>query len=59
VPPKGRQSKNVSKNQKILGRLLPLPDDAVGSFEESGGLKGDICFAVVRIRRFTLVQQDS
>jgi hypothetical protein len=55
VSPKRRQSKNVSKNQEILVRLLPLPDDAVGSFEENGGFKGDICFAVVRIRRFTLV----
>jgi hypothetical protein len=35
VSQKGRQSKNVSKNQEILVRLLPFLNDAVGSFEES------------------------
>jgi hypothetical protein len=59
VSPKDRQSKNVSKNQEILVRLLPLPEDAVGACEDSGGLAGEICFAVVRIRRFTSVQQES
>jgi hypothetical protein len=58
VSPKDRQSKNVSKNQEILVRFLPLPEDAVGACEDSG-LAGEICLVAVRGRRFTSVQQES